>query len=481
MKKNYWFVVSIVAIAAMMLTACAPAGNSAGTQAPATTGTAASTAASTAAATTAATTASSSAGTTPTAATTQSGGAGGTPAASSSNGSIDCMGAKKGDKITMFYQWSGQEEARLNQILKPLVDACGITIQPTATRDQAVLETNVKSGTPPDVAFWQISTATQYKGQLIPLDTLGGHKENYDPSFINQGSVGGKWLGLPVKLDIKTIIWYSPAYFQAHNYTVPTTWDQLNTLVNKMVSDGAVPWSMGLESGASTGWSGADWVEDILLVQKGPQYVQDIISGKVPYNDPGVSAAYQAFGKWATDSKFALGGKQGTLSTNFNTAIDDVFSDPPQALMVRQSGFASGEITSKYPNLKYGTDYDFFSVPGAQGVQAGYDWMLAFHNTPAVKALVAYLSSTVGGANWAKASFDLTPNKGGQGQYSDPALKKKADLLAKATTVVPSIGDVIPGGMDNAVWTAVVNYLNGQNLDTQLSNVAKVQSTSITK
>ncbi len=256
MKKNYWFVVSIVAIAAVVLTACAPAGTSTGTQSPATTGTAASTTGSTPAATAAATTgstpASTSAGTTPTAATTQSGGAGGTPGASTGSGNIDCMGAQKGDKLTMFYQWSGQEEARLNQILKPLVDACGINIQPTATRDQAVLETNVKSGTPPDVAFWQISTATQYKSQLVPLDTLGGHKENYDQSFINQGSVGGKWLGLPVKLDIKTIIWYSPAYFQAHNYTVPTTWDQLNTLVNKMVSDGSVPWSMGLESGAST-------------------------------------------------------------------------------------------------------------------------------------------------------------------------------------------------------------------------------------
>ncbi len=388
------------------------------------------------------------------------------------------MGANKGDKITMFYQWSGQEEARLNQILKPLVDACGIVIEPTATRDQAVLETNVKAGTPPDVAFWQISTAKTYVNQLVPLDTLGGHKENYAQFFIDQGSVNGKWLGLPVKLDVKTIVWYSPAVFQAKGYTVPTTWDQLTALADKMVADGSVPWSMGLESGPATGWTGADFIEDIILVQKGPQYVQDIISGKVPYNDPGVKAAFQAYGKWATDPKYALGGAKGTLSTNFNTAIDDVFADPPQALMVRQSGFASGEITTKYPTLKYGTDFDFFGLPGAQGLQAGYDWMLAFKSTNAVKALVAYLTSTVGGANWAKASFDLTPNKGGSGQYTDPALQKKAQALDKATAVVPSIGDVIPGGMDNAVWTAVVNYLNGQDLDTQLANVAKVQAAS---
>ena len=448
MNKRFWSIVSFVVIAAMALAACAPAATTAApTNAPQAT----------------------TAPTTPPAATT------------APTGGIDCMGAKSGDVLSMFYQWSGQEETRLNQILKPLVDACGIKIQPTATRDQAVLETQVKAGTPPDVAFWQITSAIAYQNQLVALDTIGGHKENYAQFFIDQGTLGGKWLGLPVKLDRKTMVWYSPAVFQAKGYTVPTTWDQFSALADKMVADGNVPFSMGLESGAATGWTGADWIEDILLVQKGPQYVQDIISGKVAYNDAGVKAAFEAYGKWAKDPKYAIGGAAGTLSTNFNTAIDKAFSDPPEALMVKQSGFASGEITTKYPTLKYGTDFDFFDLPGAQGLQAGFDWMLAFKSTPAVKALVAYLTSTVGGANWAKATFDLTPNKGGAGQYTDAALIKKAAALDKASGVVPSIGDVIPGGMGNAIWTAIVNYLNGKDLDTELANAAKVQATALGK
>ncbi len=438
MNKRFWSIVSIVVISAMALAACGPAATTAApTQPPAPT-------------------------TPPT-------------------GGIDCMGAKQGDTLTMFYQWSGQEETRLNQILKPLVDACGIKIQPTATRDQAVLETQVKAGTPPDVAFWQITSAVAYQSQLIPLDSLGGHKENYAQFFIDQGTLNGKWLGLPVKYDRKTMVWYSPAFFQAKGYTVPTTWDQFTALADKMVADGYVPFSMGLESGAATGWTGADWIEDILLVQKGPQYVADIISGKVAYNDAGVMTAYQTYLKWATDPKYALGGAQGTLSTNFNTAIDKVFSDPPEALMVKQSGFASGEITTKYPTLKYGTDFDFFDLPGAQGLQAGFDWMLCFKNTPAVKALVAYLTSTLGGANWAKATFDLTPNNGGAGQYTDPVLIKKAAAVATAKGVEPSIGDVIPGGTGNAIWTAIVNSINGKDLATELANVAKVQAAALGK
>ncbi len=401
--------------------------------------------------------------------------------APSTTGAIDCQGAKQGDTLTMFYQWSGQEEAKLNQILKPLVDACGIVLKPTATRDPAVLDTQVKGGTPPDIAFWNITQAIQYQSQLIAMDTLGGHKENYAQYFLDQGTVGGKWLALPVKLDVKTIIWYSPAVFKAKGYTVPTTWDELNTLVEKMKADGNVPWSTGFESGAATGWNGADWIEDIMLVQQGPQYVLDLLSGTVPYNDPGVKAAYQAYGKWATDPKYDIGGAQGTLSTNFNTAIDKVFSDPPEALMVKQSGFASGEILTKYPTLVYGTDFDFFGFPGAKGLQAGYDWMLAFKDTPAVRALVGYLTSTTGGVNWAKASFDLTPNKAGAGQYTDPALIKKDQFLANATGVVPSIGDVIPGGFGTAQWTAIVDFVNGKNLDTELATVAKAQADALKK
>ena len=479
MNKHNWSILSVIVIAAMILTACAPAATAVPTQPPATaapTQAAPTAMPATAMPTTAAPTAMPAATTAPTAMPAAT-----TASTAAPSGAIDCMGAKQGDTLTMFYQWSGQEEAKLNQILKPLVDACGIVLKPTATRDPAVLDTQVKGGTPPDVAFWQITQAIQYQSQLIAMDTLGGHKENYAQYFLDQGTVGGKWLGLPVKLDVKSIIWYSPAVFKTKGYTVPTTWDELNTLVEKMVADGNVPWSTGFESGAATGWTGADFIEDILLVQQGPQYISDIITGKVPYNDPGVKAAYQTYSKWATDPKYAIGGAQGTLSTNFNTAIDKVFSDPPEALMVKQSGFASGEVLTKYPSLVYGTDFDFFGVPGAKGLQAGYDWMLAFKDTPAVRALVTYLTSTTGGVNWAKASFDLTPNKAGSGQYTDPALVKKDAFLASATGVVPSMGDVIPGGFGTAQWTAIVNVVNGKNLDTELANAAKAQADALKK
>ena len=86
---------------------------------------------------------------------------------------IDCMGASSGDAITIVYQWSGSEEENFNTILKPLVDACGIKVTAQSTRDDAVLDTMVKS-TPPDVLFWpNFSPLKLYADKLLPIASVG--------------------------------------------------------------------------------------------------------------------------------------------------------------------------------------------------------------------------------------------------------------------------------------------------------------------
>lgn len=392
---------------------------------------------------------------------------------------IDCKGAQPGDTVSMLYQWSGQEEQKISAILAPLADACGIVFQPESTRDQALLDTKVQAGTPPDVAFWTLAAAIRYRDQLQAMDELGATAENYADFFVETGTLDGKWVALPVKADIKTIIWYSPIVFEAKGYEVPTTWDELVALADQMATNGDVPWSMGFESGDATGWTGQDFIQDILLTTQGPDYVAGIIDGSVPFNDEGVREAFEIYGGWAKDPAYTVGGAEGTLSTGFVPAIYNVFSDPPEAMMVKQSGFAGGEIQAQYPDLVYGEDYDFFNFPGAQGLQGGADLMIAFSNSPAVQALVTYLSSEAGAVKWAEVGFDLTPNLLGEGHYVDPALMKKGEALAATSGLIPSMGDAIPGGFARAEWGGIVNFVNGEDLDTQLNNIAAAQAEAL--
>jgi len=401
--------------------------------------------------------------------------------AAAPSGEIDCMGAQSGDEVSMLYQWSGQEEERLNQILQPLADACGIVFAPESTRDQALLDTRVQAGNPPDIAFWNITQVQQYQDQLVPMTDLGVNADNYPEFWVEDGTVGGEWFALPVKTDVKTIIWYSPINFEAFGYTVPETWEDLEALVEQMVADGNVPWSMGFESGDATGWTGTDFIQDYLLVTQGPEYVEGIIDGSIPYDDEGVRQAYEIYGQWAMDPTYTVGGAEGTLSTGFVPAIHNVFTDPPEAMMVKQSGFAGGEIVAQFPDLEFGTDFDFFPIPGTDAVQGGTDWMFSFSDEPAVQALIAYLSGAAGGAAWAESGFGLTPNLMGAGNYPDEQLEKLADIAANASAVVPDIGDSIPGGFGSAEFTGITDFVNGADLDTVLSNIAQVQAEATTE
>jgi alpha-glucoside transport system substrate-binding protein len=106
--------------------------------------------------------------------------------------------------------------------------------------------------------------------------------------------------------------------------------------------------------------------------------------------------------------------------------------------------------------------------------------MMAFADTPAVQALVTYLSSAQGGANWAGATFGLSPNKGASGNYTDPALQKLGEAIATTQGFTTDIGDTIPS-FGSAEFTGISEYVNGGDLDSILSGLATAQAEGLNK
>jgi alpha-glucoside transport system substrate-binding protein len=166
-----------------------------------------------------------------------------------------------------------------------------------------------------------VGALAMYKDKLIPLDQVDAHLENYSPSWLALGSVEGEVYGIFVKSDPKSFVWYSPVAFEAMGYEVPTTWDEFVALVDQIKADGGVPLSMGMESGAATGWTGTDFVQDIMMRTEGVDYVNGLAVHDTAWNDEGVKNAWEIYGNWATDSSYALGGAEGTVSTAFDAAI----------------------------------------------------------------------------------------------------------------------------------------------------------------
>lgn len=403
------------------------------------------------------------------------------PAAEEMDMSGLCMGTSPGDEVTMLYIWSGDEEASFQAAIAPVVEECGITVVAESSRDQALLDTRVESGDPYDIVIWSTTgPLVSYPDQLVSIDSVGGDGSNYSDAWKVQA--GGEWMAVGVKADPKSLVWYSPVNFDALGYSVPTTWADFTALADQMAADGNVPFSMGFESGDATGWTASDFIEDILLATQGPDYVNGIIDGSVSYDDAGVAEAYEIYANWATDAAYAVGGADGSLSTAFIDAIHKPFADPPEAMMVKQSGFAGSVAAEQFPELEYGIDYAFFGFPGGQGVQSGADWLMVFSDTPAVHAIVAYITSAEGGANWASAGFGLSPNAGSAGNYTDATAADLAAVLANAEGAAPDVGDSIQPTFGSAEWTAIVDVISGaSSIEAALAVAAAAQAADLSQ
>src|SRR5206468_1175671 len=67
--------------------------------------------------------------------------------------------------------------------------------------------------------------------------------------------------------------------------------------------------------------------------------------------------------KIATSSKYAYGGADGVLATNFGESPFPMFTDPPGCYLHHQATFIQDFIQKQFPTLKPGEDFDFFAFP----------------------------------------------------------------------------------------------------------------------
>src|SRR4029079_13791410 len=104
---------------------------------------------------------------------------------------------------------------------------------------------------------------------MDPAKLTGNH-----PTVAGWGLQDGNSIwGIPCKVDIKSTVWYPIKAFAAKGYKVPTTWDELIALSDKIVADGSHPWCASAGGpGAATGWQLTDWVEEVVLKTQGLDY-----------------------------------------------------------------------------------------------------------------------------------------------------------------------------------------------------------------
>jgi len=377
--------------------------------------------------------------------------------------------------ISFLTVWSGEDELpNWESMVQPFVEETGCTIEVESTRDIVpVLTTRVEAGNPPDIAgvpsFGAIRTFLE-QGEVVPLDFLDMDRmaEQFGEVWLELGTYEGTLYGVFPRAALKSLVWYSPPAFEAAGYEVPTTWDEMLDLCETIFDDGAACFSIGLESGAASGWPATDWIEDIMLRTNDLETYDAWVSHDIAWTSDEVTRAWEAFGEIVGDEDFLYGGSAGTLSTNFGEAPCPLFTDPPGAYLHRQASFIQSFIQDcpGGEDLVPGEDFDFFLFPsideeyGTPGLGAA-DLFVMFNDNDNSRALIEFLSQPEALAGWLEGggSGIATNNEFPLDQYPDVLSARAAELLQQVDSFRFDGSDLMPGDVNQAFWTGTLNFV----------------------
>jgi len=384
-----------------------------------------------------------------------------------------------GQSISVFGPWLGPDRDLVLSIFKYFEMATGATINYAGSdsfEQQIVIDT--QAGSPPDVAVFPqpgLAADLAARGFLYPLgDAIRDWTlENYaaGQSWVDLGTYADAngnvdFYGFFYKVDLKSLVWYSPDNFADAGYEIPTTMEGLLALSEQMVADGNTPWCIGLGSGDATGWPATDWVEDIMLRTQAPEVYDGWVNNSIPFNDPRIVNAIETFGVFAKNDAWVDGGAAAVASTDFRDSPAGLFTVPPRCFMHRQASF----IPSFFPDgTEMGVDADFFYFPSFEGedlgnpvLGAGTLWALT-RESDAARVLIDFLTTPLAHELWMAQSGFLTPHLGvNLDAYASDMLRGQGQILQNATTFRFDASDLMPGAIGaGAFWTGMVDFVSG--------------------
>ena len=267
-------------------------------------------------------------------------------------------GSLEGEEVFITGALVGNDAAGFQENFDSFTEETGIIVsfQGSDNFEQEV-QIQMESGDTPDIALWPqpgaVVDAAQ-RGYLVSLEDLGVDMDEYRASFssyiVGLGEVDGAHYGGAHAFNLKSIVWYQPAEFEARGYSVPATWDEMIALADQIVADGMTPFCFGMYSNGASGWLATDWMEDIMLrTGEGTATYDKWVSHDIPFNDPVVKNAATFLSQIMHTEGYVVGGTDAIVSTYFGNAQDPMFDKDangnPGCFMHRQASF----ITSFWP------------------------------------------------------------------------------------------------------------------------------------
>jgi ABC-type glycerol-3-phosphate transport system substrate-binding protein len=352
--------------------------------------------------------------------------------------------------------WTGQEANHFQAVIKAFQKQdprVTVNYKPVGDNLPTVLSTAVAGGRPPDMAdIAQPGLVKEFvdKGALQPITFARSVlAANFSPSWLRLATFKGKLYGLVFKASNKSTVWYNVHAFRNAGVSPPSTWSQLLSDAKTIRDSGTAPYSIG----GADGWTLTDLFENIYLRQAGAAKYAQLSAHRLKWTDPSVTAALTTMKQVIGDGANLVGGTSGALQADFPTSVNNVFQDPPKGAIVFEGDFVPGVATVKaQPGIDYG-EFAFPSIGGsAPSVEIGGDTIVAFRDTPAIRAFVRFLGTPQAAAAWARFGGFATGNtRMSPSVYPDAITRRTASAISRAKDVVFDMSDQQPGSFGATV------------------------------
>jgi alpha-glucoside transport system substrate-binding protein len=409
-----------------------------------------------------------------------------------------CGGASlEGEEVTITGALIGEDQEGFRANFESFTEETGIvvTYQGSDNFEQEI-QIQMESGDTPDFALWPQPGAVvdaASRGMLTSLEDLGidldGYKTNFSSYLVGLGTVDGVIYGGANAANLKSIVWYQPAEFEARGYEVPETWDAMIALADQIVADGMNPFCFGMYSNGASGWLATDWMEDIMLrTGEGTTSYDKWVTNELKFSSPTVKNAATLLSQIMHTENYVVGGTDAIVSTYFGNAQDPMFTKDangnPGCFMHRQASFIPAFWPeSAQPGVGVETTVFPFPVIDASlpkaALGAGDMWG-AFNDREATKAVAEYMLSenfhaaAAAMPNNARLSahtgFDTT-------QYSKDINRVLGDIIADALAADAfrfDASDIMPPEVgQGSFWKEMMNLaVEGPGyIDTALENI----------
>ncbi len=352
-------------------------------------------------------------------------------------GGVDSYGVRSGPRAlegtTVSINW-GVGDRPFERQLAAFTERTGIAVELRSNEVEDVITFADEPNRRPDVLSFGAVMPDWVEGQAIDIgrfvepEVLRSDFGEYLLSVGASDTVGGALpdgpiRAIPLKLDVKDLVYYPKAEFEQAGYQVPTTWAELLALSDRIVADGRTPWCFAFESDAASGWPGTDLVESLVLRHGGVDNYDAWTRGEIGFSNPVVIEAGRLADALVLEPGYARGGTAAIRGEYIFDQLDhmlirdDVTGDiePECWLHLAPNYLLSSFVPS---DVRIGTDIDFFMLPPVDPsrptpVEGSAGFVSAMVDRPEVRALMEFVASPQWGEDWAGDPFGdfISPNR----------------------------------------------------------------------